>query len=58
MLKNADGDNRYINEVSSELEHLCNGLKLQDENQKWVNDFWDYYFDLAHALIYTGIQKN
>ena len=57
MLKNADGDNRYINEVSSELEHLCNGLKLQDENQKWVNDFWDYYFDLAHALIYTGIKK-
>ena len=57
MLKNADGDNLYINEVSSELEHLCNGLKLQDENQKWVNDFWDYYFDLAQALIYTGIQK-
>lgn len=57
MLKNADAENLYINEVSSELEHLCNGLKLQDENQKWVNDFWDYYFDLAQALIYTGIQK-
>ena len=57
MIKNADNDNQYINEVSSELEHLCNGLKLQDENQKWVNDFWDYYFDLAQVLIYTGIQK-
>lgn len=57
MLKNADAENLYINEVSSELEHLCNGLKLRDENQKWVNDFWDYYFDLAQALIYTGIQK-
>lgn len=44
MLKNADDDNLYINEVSSELKHLCNGLKLQDENQKWVNNFWDYYF--------------
>ena len=57
MLKNADAKNLYINEVSSELEHLCNGLKLQDEKEKWVNNFWDYYFDFAQALIYTGIQK-
>lgn len=57
MLKNADADNLYINEVSSELEHLCNGLKLQDENQEWVKNFWDYYFDLAQTLIYMGIQK-
>ena len=57
LLKHADADNLYINELSSELEHLCNGLKLQDENQKWVQNFWDYYFDLAQALIYTGIQK-
>lgn len=57
MLKNADGENQYIREVSSDLEHLCNGLKQQDYNQGWVKYFWDYYFDLAQTLIYTGIQK-
>ncbi len=57
MLRNADIDNLYINEVSAELEHICNGLKLQDEKEKWVSAFWDHYFDFAQLLIYTGIQK-